>query len=253
MPLYNSDVYISIVTPNISLAHPSYSNFGQTNDQRSSRRNGIFFFRPIQREEVSSLAPAGFAVIRHPPLRACSCPQRRPPRTAKLRGPAPTRPQAASPIFRAALVQTSASLRPFHSALLRYKGGDTPQLALATPRLRQVAFGIWLKCRRHKTKTRSNDHDDQKATTQDSRPSPYPAFTSPPPTHAAPLMNRSWPSLPKVFVARDSSSPSPFGPTVKAMRSSQERGASVPPTLPRWTRYPSASCNSPTSKPLNGS
>jgi hypothetical protein len=30
------------------------------------------------------------------------------------------------------------------STLLRYKGGETPQLALATPRLRQVAFGIWL-------------------------------------------------------------------------------------------------------------
>jgi hypothetical protein len=59
--------------------------------------------------------------------------------------------------------------------------------------------------------------------------------------------------MPKVFVARDSSSPLPFGPTAKAMRSSRERGASVPPTLPRWTRYPSASCNSPTSKPLNGS
>jgi hypothetical protein len=58
----------------------------------------------------------------------------------------PSRPQAVSPIFRAALVQTYASLRPFHSALLRYKGGETPQLALATPRLRQVAFGIWLKC-----------------------------------------------------------------------------------------------------------
>jgi hypothetical protein len=78
MPLYNSDVYISIVAPNISLAYPSYSNFVQTNDQRSSQRNSIFFFRPIQREEVSSLVPAGFAVIHHPPLRACSCPQRRP-------------------------------------------------------------------------------------------------------------------------------------------------------------------------------
>ena len=32
----------------------------------------------------------------------------------------------------------------------------------------------------------------------------------------------------------------------RASRSSRERGASVPPTLPRWTRYPSASCNSPT-------
>ena len=59
--------------------------------------------------------------------------------------------------------------------------------------------------------------------------------------------------LAEAFVARDSSSPLPFGPTAKAMRSSREHGASVQPTLPRWTRYPSASCNSPTSKPLNGS
>ena len=53
--------------------------------------------------------------------------------------------------------------------------------------------------------------------------------------------------------SQDSSSPLPFGPTAKTMKSSQERGASVPPTLPRCTMYPSASCNSPTSKPLNGS
>jgi hypothetical protein len=58
----------------------------------------------------------------------------------------PSRPQAVSPIFRAALVQTSAALRPFHYALLRYKGGETPQLAVATPRLRQVAFGMYVTC-----------------------------------------------------------------------------------------------------------
>ena len=40
------------------------------------------------------------------------------------------------------LCRPPLTLRPFQSALLRYKGGDTPQLALATPRLRQVAFGI---------------------------------------------------------------------------------------------------------------
>jgi ParB family transcriptional regulator, chromosome partitioning protein len=54
-----------------------------------------------------------------------------------------------SPIFRAALVQTSAALRPFHCALLRYKGGETPQLAVATPRLRQVAFGMYVTCHCH--------------------------------------------------------------------------------------------------------
>ncbi len=56
------------------------------------------------------------------------------------------RAQAASPIFRASLVQTSASLRPFHLPLCsRSKGGDTPQLALATPRLRQEAFGMYVQ------------------------------------------------------------------------------------------------------------
>jgi hypothetical protein len=59
--------------------------------------------------------------------------------------------------------------------------------------------------------------------------------------------------LAEVFVARDSSSPLPFGPTARAMRSSRERGASVPPILPKWTRCPSASCSSPTSRPLSGS
>ena len=81
-----------------------------------------------------------------------SFPQR--PLGKTSRGPAPTRPQAVSPIFRAALVQTSAALRPFHSALLRYKGGETPQLALATPRLRQVAFGIWFQMPRTSAKNK---------------------------------------------------------------------------------------------------
>jgi hypothetical protein len=58
-------------------------------------------------------------------------------------------------------VQTSAALRPFYSALLRCKGGDTPQLALATPRLRQVAFGIWLKCRRPRPMRGAKRHDHE--------------------------------------------------------------------------------------------
>jgi RNAse (barnase) inhibitor barstar len=39
-------------------------------------------------------------------------------------------------------VQTSAALRPFHSAALHCKGGETPRPAVATPHLRQEAFGI---------------------------------------------------------------------------------------------------------------
>ena len=63
MSLYNGDVYISIVITNISLACPSYSHFGQTNDQPPGRLNGIFFFRPIQREEISFLIPAACYVF----------------------------------------------------------------------------------------------------------------------------------------------------------------------------------------------
>ncbi len=49
-------------------------------------------------------------------------------------GASPHASASRSPIFRAALVQTSASLRPFHfRSRSRSKGGDTPQLALATP------------------------------------------------------------------------------------------------------------------------
>jgi hypothetical protein len=44
--------------------HPNFPNHAQT-DEQSSRENGIFFLSTIQREEVSSLAPAGSA--RHPP------------------------------------------------------------------------------------------------------------------------------------------------------------------------------------------
>src|ERR1700751_5620851 len=57
------------------------------------------------------------------------------------------------------LCRPALTLRPFHSALLRYEGGDTPQLALATPRLRQVAFGMYVTCHCHDK--RSNTHDDQ--------------------------------------------------------------------------------------------
>ena len=46
-------------------------------------------------------------------------------------------------------------------------------------------------------------------------------------------MSPSWPNLPKVSAARGLSSPSPFGLTMTAMKSSQERAVSVPLTLPR--------------------
>jgi len=63
-----------------------------------------------------------------------------------LRGSAPiTRRQGASPIFRASLVQTSATLRPFRPASGSFsKGGETPPLAPCYPRLRQEAFGMYM-------------------------------------------------------------------------------------------------------------
>jgi hypothetical protein len=47
----------------------------------------------------------------------------------------PSRAQGVSPVFRAALVQTALA------GALRV--GDTPLLALATPAVHHVAFGIW--------------------------------------------------------------------------------------------------------------
>src|ERR1700685_1486327 len=56
-----------------------------------------------------------------------------------LRGSAPiARRQGASPIFRASLVQTGLRPPPLRS------GGETPPLAPCYPRLRQVAFGMYM-------------------------------------------------------------------------------------------------------------
>lgn len=47
------------------MPHANYSNHAQAVNGQSSGEYGIFFFSTIQREEVSSLSPAGSA--RHPP------------------------------------------------------------------------------------------------------------------------------------------------------------------------------------------
>ena len=47
------------------MSHANYPNRVQTGNRQPSRENGIFFLATIQREEVSSLPPAGSA--RHPP------------------------------------------------------------------------------------------------------------------------------------------------------------------------------------------
>ena len=75
--------------------------------------------------------------------------------------------------------------------------GRPLSLPLLPPAFARWRSACMLTCHCHdNAKTRSNNHDDQESTPQDFRPSPYPAFTSPPPTHAAPSMNPSWPSLP---------------------------------------------------------
>ncbi|HXU17529.1 MAG TPA: hypothetical protein VN708_20505, partial [Terriglobales bacterium] len=61
----------------------------------------------------------------------------------------PSRPQGVSPGFRASLCAALRFAPPFPLAL-RYvsRVGDPPPLALATPRLRQEAFGMYVT-RRH--------------------------------------------------------------------------------------------------------
>src|SRR5271170_2712019 len=72
------------------------------------------------------------------------------PSTLRSSAPRARKPLPQSSALR--LCRPPRSLRPFHFALLRYKGGDTPQLAVATPRLRQVAFGIWFQIPRTRGK-----------------------------------------------------------------------------------------------------
>ena len=109
--LYIIDVYISIAILEFLLRIPNYSNRVEADDERFPLEKGIFFIGAIQREEVSSLPPAGFA--RHPSPTSAGLFLPATPTLEAARGPAPTRPQAVSPIFRAALVQTSAFAPPF--------------------------------------------------------------------------------------------------------------------------------------------
>jgi hypothetical protein len=62
-----------------------------------------------------------------------------------LRGAPPLAPASRVPIFRAALVQTSAPIRPFHSALLHCKGRDTLQLAVADIPVDVFDDPLWLE------------------------------------------------------------------------------------------------------------
>ena len=60
------------------------------------------------------------------------------------------------------------------------------------------------------------------------------------------------PSWPRACERKDSSSPSPCGPTSMVTRSSLEQGASGPHSLPGSKRYPSGPCNSPMNRLLSG-
>ena len=110
------------------------------------------FFSAIHREEVSSLSPAGSA--RHPPPTSAGLFL---PATPTLKATAKPPKGSSAPRARKPFPQSSAlrlcrpplTLRPFHSASLHCKGGETPQLAVATPRLRQVAFGMYVTCHCH--------------------------------------------------------------------------------------------------------
>ena len=82
---------------------------------------------------------AGLSFPQRPP-RKHSCAARKAKETKPAKGLCPDRaPQGASPIFRAALVQTSASLRPFRSGCAcSPRVGRPLPLHLATP-----AFARW--------------------------------------------------------------------------------------------------------------
>ena len=130
----------------------NFSNLVWLHDRRSCLTVGFFLIKTLQGEEVSSLPPAGFA--RHPPPSSAGLFL---PATPTLKATAKPSKGSSAPRARKPRPQSSAlrlcrpplTLRPFHSASLHCKGGDTPQLAVATPRLRQVAFGMYVTCHCH--------------------------------------------------------------------------------------------------------
>ena len=155
--LYIIDVYISIAILEFLLRIPNYSNRVEADDERFPLEKGIFFIGAIQREEVSSLAPASFA--RHPPPSSAGLFLPATPALKAARGPAPTRPQAVSPIFRAALVQTSAHAPPFSLRPASLQGWGIP-LSL---RLLPPAFARWRSaCMSHATATTTAKAKEQR-------------------------------------------------------------------------------------------
>jgi len=89
------------------------------------------------------------------------------PATPTLKATAKPSKGSSAPRARKPFPQSSAlrlcrpplTLRPFHSASLHCKGGETPQLAVATPRLRQVAFGMYVTCHCHNNGNSKNKEE----------------------------------------------------------------------------------------------
>ena len=162
MPLYNSDVYISIATINMSSAHPSYSNFGQTNDQRSSRRKQHLFLQA--NSKGGSLLPGSCRLCRHPP-----------PTTAGLFLPATPTLKATAKPSKGSSAPRARKPCPQSSALrlcrppLRFALSTTPCSVTRVGRplslqLLPPAFARWRSaCMSHATATRTATTKEQRA------------------------------------------------------------------------------------------
>jgi hypothetical protein len=84
--------------------------------------------------EGGRLLPASCRLrARHPPPTSAGPFLPATPALSAARGPAPTRPQAASPIFRAALVQTSAIAPPFPLRPAPFRGWGYPSACACYP------------------------------------------------------------------------------------------------------------------------
>jgi hypothetical protein len=96
-----------------------------------SNTTGRYRAEQTQREDASSLPAAGFA--RHPSPTSAGLFMPATPALRIARGPTPTRPQAVSPIFRAALVQTSAIAPPFPLRPAPLQGWGYPSACACYP------------------------------------------------------------------------------------------------------------------------
>jgi hypothetical protein len=160
MPLYYSELYISITTLSMPSLTLNSARLVRLDDCPPGLAADLSFIKTLQGEDVSSLSPAGFA--RHPPPTSAGLFLPATPTLKAARGPAPTRPQAASPIFRAALVQTSACAPPFplRSAPLQGWGHPSACSCYPPPSPGGVRHVCHMPRPQQQQKQRSNDHDN---------------------------------------------------------------------------------------------